>query len=274
MQCVSKMNRIRPIDILLRAYRRSGLRGFHALHRVWTRLSGSPYIRVRSSRGVLFEILPTGYVEKFIIEYGFYESEVFDAVSPYLQEGAAFWDIGANLGLHAVTAKCKHPGLEVVAFEPVPKLRDRIRANASLNGADVQIAGIALSNVSGPADLHVPEGAPGGLASLKKPRDGAHARVAVECFRADEIIQSGQYSAPTVIKLDVEGAELEVLEGLGKHLRSPTLQAVVFEGAPDLERGPGKDPVADLLRAAGFVLRRLDRKEPTEHLLENYLASR
>lgn len=268
------MGKLRSSDILLLAYRRSGLRGFFPLHRLWARLTGSPYIRVRSLHGALFEILPTGYVEKFLISYGFYESEVFEALNAHLGEEGVLWDIGSNMGLHAVTAKLKRPLVTVVAFEPVQALRSRIEANAALNEVQISIAKEPLSNVSGVTNLYIPEGNPSGLASLKTPHADKWKAVPVECLRADELIRNRVYPPPTVVKLDVEGAELEVLEGFGSYLLEPSLRAVVFEGAPGLENRSNADPVADVLREAGFTLHQLQRKEPTEHLLQNYVASR
>ncbi len=268
------MSKLRLSDYSLLAYRRSGLRGFFPLHRLWATVSGSPYIRVRSLHGSLFEILPTGYVEKFLINYGFYESEVFEALNAHLGEAGVLWDIGANLGLHAVTAKLKRPLATVVAFEPVQALRSRIEANAALNEVQISIAKDPLSNVSGVTNLYIPEGNPSGLASLKTPHADKWRAVQVECRRADELIRNGVYPAPTVVKLDVEGAELEVLEGFGSYLLEPSLRAVVFEGAPGLENRSTADPVAEVLREAGFTLHQLQRKEPTEHLLQNYVASR
>jgi FkbM family methyltransferase len=268
------MCKLRLSDILLLTYRRSGLRGFFALHRFWSRISGSPYIRVRSVHGAVFEILPTGYVEKFLIHHGFYESEVFAALNSHLGDGGVLWDIGANMGLHAVTAKLKQPAATVVAFEPVQVLRSRIQANAALNDVRITTAEEALSNISGPRNLYVPEGNPSGLASLKTPHAKKWKAVPVECRRADELIQSGVYAPPTVVKLDVEGAEFEVLQGFGSCLLEPSLRAVVFEGAPGLENRSNADPVADILREAGFTLHQLKRNEPTEHLLQNYVASR
>ena len=264
--------KLRPSDIALLAYRRCGLRGFFALHRLWSQLSGSPYVRVRSIHGAVFEILPTGYIETFLIHHGFYESEVFEALN--LGDGGVLWDIGANMGLHAVTAKLKQPSAMVVAFEPVPVLQSRIRMNADLNSVPITIAKEALSNVSGPRNLYVPEGNPSGLASLKTPHAAECKVVPVECCRADELIQSRAYLPPNVVKLDVEGAELEVLEGFGGYLREPSLRAIVFEAAPGLENTAITDPVADILRSAGFSLRQLHRNEPSEHLLQNYIASR
>lgn len=174
----------------------------------------------------------------------------------------------------AVTAKMKQPSATVVAFKPVQSLRSRIHANAALNSVTISVAAEALSDESGPRSLYVPEGNPSGLASLKTPHAEKWTAVQVDCRRADELIGSGAYAPPTVVKLDVEGAEREVLEGFGGYLRDAALRAVVFEGAPGLENRANSDPVADMLRDAGFSLRQLQRNEPSEHLLQNYVASR
>jgi FkbM family methyltransferase len=224
--------------------------------------------------GALFEILPTGYIEKFLIAHGFYESEVFEALNAHLSDEGVLWDIGANMGLHAVTAKWKRPSVSVVAFEPVQLLRSRIESNAALNQVQISIAEKALSNVSATGNLYVPEGNPSGRASLKTPHAENSRALPVECRRADELIRNKIYPAPTVVKLDVEGAELDVLEGFGSYMLEPSLRAVVFEGAPGLEDRSCADPVADILRGAGFTLHQLKRNEPTDHLLQNYVASR
>lgn len=268
------MGKLRLSDFVLLAYRRSGMRGFFPLHRLWARFTGSPYIRVRSMHGALFEILPTGYVEKFLITHGFYESEVFEALDAHLSKEGVLWDIGANMGLHAVTAKLKRPLATVVAFEPVQLLRARIESNAALNKVEISIWHEALSDVSGRRNLYIPEGNPSGLASLKTPHADKWSAVPIECRRADELIRSGTCPAPTVVKLDVEGAEQEVLEGFGSCLLEPSLRAVVFEGAPGLENRGKTDAVANILREAGFTLHQLNRNEPTEHLLQNYVAIR
>ncbi len=220
------------------------------------------------------EVSPVGYIENFLFRYGYYESEVFEALRPYLGPGAVFWDIGSNLGLHAVSAKVAAPETHVVAFEPVPELLERVRANAALNQVEVVAFSRALSSVSGPQVLYVPGGGTSGRATLKGAGGEGLEEMQVDCVRADELLGAAMGEAPTVLKLDVEGAEEEVLEGFGDYLANPRLRAVVFEGAPDLAEQEERDPVGRRLCRAGFKLRQLKRAEPTQHGLENYLASR
>jgi hypothetical protein len=74
--------------------------------------------------------------------------------------------------------------------------------------------------------------------------------------------------------LDVEGFEAEVFEGFGDLLKRPTLKLLIFEALPGLAEPDSCDPMATKLRAAGFSLRPLGRREATEHNLENYAAER
>lgn len=266
---------IRLSDRFFAAYRRSGARGFHLLRRIWVHCGGSQKIRVRSQFGAVYDVSPYGYVEWFILRHGFYESEVFEALEPHFGQGAVFWDIGANLGLHAIAAKVVSPATLVCAFEPVGELLACVRANAALNEAEVTAFATALSAATEEAVLHVPRGASSGRASLH-PMHGVPDTLAVpvSCVRADELIRAGRVPAPTVIKLDVEGAEAEVLDGFGDYLKEPSLRAIVFEGSPGLVAPAEADAVGSRLCRAGFKLRRLERQEPTHHLLENYLAYR
>lgn len=262
-------------DRFFSAYRRSGARGFHLLRRAWVGCWGSPQIRVQSRFGAVYEVNPYGYVDDCILRHGFYESEVFEALQSYFGPGAVFWDIGSNLGLHAVAAKVVSPATVVCAFEPVPELLGCVRANAALNSIEVTTCATALSARTETARLHMPRGGRSGRASLLPLPDVADTEtVSVDCARADELIRSGHMAAPTVIKLDVEGAEPEVLDGFGDYLREPRLRAVAFEGNPNSAEAETRDPVGSRLCRAGFRLRRLERQEPTHHLLENYLAYR
>jgi hypothetical protein len=78
----------------------------------------------------------------------------------------------------------------------------------------------------------------------------------VEVVRGDAVVAEGHAPEPTVMKIDVEGFELEVLEGMGRYLASERLQAVCVEihALQMEERGirNGGRAVELLLRNAGF----------------------
>ena len=238
-------------------------------------LTGESLITFRTTYGNCVALNPYSYIDRIVLESGYYESEIIEAIRPHLGPGAVFWDIGANIGLHAVTAKFLSPETRVIAFEPNPAMLPRLSRNQALSSVDVEVCAMVLGADRRCATLHLSgEGNPG--MSTLKPWDqaGYEAVLNVYCDRVDRLVSTGSLPEPTVVKIDVEGFEMEVLEGFGDLLARPTLRILVFEAEAGAERPESNNAIARLLRSAGFQLRPLARREATEHNLENYAAER
>lgn len=254
-------------DRFLASYFRLNARGFHRVMR-WR---GKTTIRHRTPYDSLFDLAPVDYIDAIALREGYYESEVIDALRPFLAAGTVFWDIGANIGLHAVTTAFLSPQTRVIAFEPNPAVARRLLAHASLNSTPVELQPLALSDRDGEALLQL--GPPGnaGMSSLVQGRGDV---LTVRTARADTLIDAGTLPPPNVIKLDIEGAESLALRGFGRHLAAPALRAVVFESDTRVADTPHHCPAASLLVASRFQLHRLERRESTGHLLANFIAVR
>lgn len=143
-------------------------------------------------------------------------------------QGAVCWDVGAHFGYHSLGFAAL--GAQVVAFEPNPHNAGRLRANLERNpqlGARVRVRAEALSNSDGAIEFLQ-------SADLAETSSGSHLagavvpladliyeqfeRVVVPAVRADTLIAGGE-APPTVMKIDVEGAEQLVLEGAQELLR-------------------------------------------------------
>lgn len=255
-------------DRWLAWYFRRGWRGFLTQMRI----AGRRTLRASCRYGPLFDLDPTEEIDSTILREGYYESEVYEALRPRLHAEAVLWDIGANIGQHAVTAAALHPGLRVCAFEPNPAAAGRLRAHAALNRVAVRVEQVALGDRGGRAELFVNVTGNSGASTQTDPTVGAPVEVAIE--RADRMVDRGLLPPPTVVKLDVEGAEAAVLRGFGALLAAPALQVVVFEADARAATDPSRCAAASLLRDAGFRLRLLARRESTSHLLENFAAER
>lgn len=142
------------------------------------------------------------------------EDVVAETVQAQLKSGDTFLDIGANFGLHTLHA-AKRVGSQgsVFAFEPVPKNLRLLQRNVTLTNvqAQTQIVPAAVSNQPEPTlEFYVPGDEVAVTASLQSTQNTQ--KIQVKNVRLDDFWVS--INQPIhLIKIDVEGAELDVLRG-------------------------------------------------------------
>jgi FkbM family methyltransferase len=195
--------------------------------RVWIRYDGSAVINVGLG----------DYLQQQIFFDGYYERPLVDWLKRTLKSDDVFWDVGANIG--AITLVAARLCRRVVAFEPDPRSFDRLARNVAANGlTNVEIVADALGADAGVASLYQSTGSNSGMTSLIAGRSHVVGETSVKVLRADDLIVSRPDLAPTVMKIDVEGAEHMVLSGATALLRSGRLRALVFEDAHDADAQP------------------------------------
>jgi FkbM family methyltransferase len=136
-------------------------------------------------------------------EYG-KQKAFIDEVKP----GQIVYDIGANVGFYTLLSSLLVGATgHVVAFEPLPRNLVYLRRHLELNGcANVMVLPVAVSDRPGHAQFDSSHDPSMGLLS-------DHGTVEVETVALDPLVQSGAIPPPDVIKIDVEGAEPQVLAG-------------------------------------------------------------
>jgi FkbM family methyltransferase len=261
-------------DRLLATFRRKHWRGFVRLYSLLKPVGARRQIRTVTRYGSQFFLTPWDSIDNYIFGEGFYESEVLEAVRPTLGQHAVLWVVGANFGLHAITAKRLHPETAVVAFEPSPAMGARLLENCELNNVSVDLHAYALSASEGALPFFANASGNPGMSTLH-PVDGFSYdhRFVVATLTAQQVIERKLAPPPTAIILDAEGAEADVLQGFGPLLASEHLRMMVFEAPNEfLETQP--DVLHAIVKNAGFSLQKLQRNEKTGHSLSNFLALR
>jgi FkbM family methyltransferase len=227
------------------------------LYRSWTdlryRLAGDTYeVEVGGARARFHIPTRNEWTDFRTIE----ERPILGHLVSNLRSDDVFYDVGANLGLYSCIAADVVTG-PVVAFEPHPDNADRLGDNADLNGADVSTFRCALADSAGEAELTLALDTVGSAGhTLVSDWTSGHGSIAVPKVRGDDHIAREDLPRPTVLKIDVEGAERAVLDGLETTLSRPDCRLVYCEThAERLEtQGSSVADVRATLESHGFSL--------------------
>lgn len=167
--------------------------------------------------------LPISHAHIGSIAFGNLESSVQEAMVRHLGRGDVFYDIGANLGFFSMLG-AHLAGIEeghVYSFEAAPENAEAIRHNAALNAIpNITVIAKAVSSHPGRGRLQVVDDQ-----SWSKLEDyGEHPNteqvIDVELIAIDDLVRSSELPPPTLVKIDVEGAEIAVLDGMRETIAS------------------------------------------------------
>ncbi len=186
----------------------------------------------------------------------------------YVSTGDVVWDIGANSGVFTFAAAGR--GASVLAVEPDPFLvHGLLRSRAANPGLQTEVLSAAASDARGEARLAI---AVGGRASNSLRAFGSDRRyvgrsgleVIVPTLRLDDLLA---LSAPNLVKIDVEGAELAVFRGAAR-LLAETRPRIIFEVGRELW-----PEISSLLRRAHYrLVDPLDPLRPADETTWNVMA--
>jgi len=144
------------------------------------------------------------------------DPEVQKALAGFLKPGAVFYDIGANVGfLTVLAARIVGPEGRVFCFEPLAENVRQLEHNVRLNGfGNVAVHPVAVGNRDGNVRFLVASASTlGKLADYEKPGDPIVGATEVPVRRLDGLRDEAKMPAPDLVKIDVEGAEADVLTG-------------------------------------------------------------
>lgn len=190
-----------------------------------------------------------------VLNGGRYEEENTDVLMSFVRDDTVFLDIGANVGVHTLRVAHRLGARgQAHAIEPHPLLADLLARNVFINGLRDRVVchRFAASSRNAAGRLQYPVGHLGGGGVTTDPAGEAagFTYIDAELQRLDDALGAG--FACDLVKIDVEGHELDVLEGMrGIIARSPQIVILFEKLVPDAGSEAGLEA---LFAAAGCEL--------------------
>jgi FkbM family methyltransferase len=130
-----------------------------------------------------------------------------------VEEGDVVFDVGGNVGAYSVPIASRFPGARVIAFEPIPLNAALIRVSSLVNGlGNVLVIQACVTDTAGSVSLSLSsDSAYSSMVDTRRRPEVA--RIICDGVRLEEVALRLDVGRPTLLKIDVEGAELRVLEG-------------------------------------------------------------
>jgi FkbM family methyltransferase len=201
-----------------------------------------------------------------IVRTGVYDLVVSETIHRLLDGGETAIDAGASIGYTAslMAIRVAHRG-RVLAFEPNPRAFAVLEANVARWRhrllAEILLHREALSDRPREAALSTPQAeALRSIGATLSPLENPAATYRVRLARLDSYVDG----LVGLLKLDVEGHELEALRGAGSLVSDNVIRDIVFE-----EHGTPPTPVTELLEAAGYVCFKLEERFSGPRLIED-----
>ena len=187
--------------------RRGRALGKYFAWQLWERTVRRPW-SVRLIDDIRIRCYPHSPIASAVMYYGLADHREMRFLLSYLRPEDTFVDVGGNVGIYSLLA-CSIPGVTTVTLEPSTAAFERLTENVRLNHLQDRVT---LINAAA--------GRTESVASLTVGRDAMNSLVAEDTDLAVEEVQvttldaiAGQVGAITLVKIDVEGWETEVLEG-------------------------------------------------------------
>jgi FkbM family methyltransferase len=198
---------------------------------------------------------------------GLWETHVTEWLQHTLRPGQVFVDVGANIGYFTLLGgQLVGPQGRVVAVEAHPGLAELLRRNVIMNGLYGYVTTWHRAAWSSTTTLQLHQrlnfsgaSSVGAIGQKALDRLGdTEEMVDVQAVPVDDLLEG--FPPVDVLKMDIEGAELQAFTGLSRTLEASQQMAVMFEWAPALMEGVGDkaEALLELLEGHGFRFRLLE----------------
>ena len=161
-----------------------------------------------------------GKLDKIIYVFSVWEPELSKIMDKYANKNEIFIDVGANIGYHSLYASNLFK--KIIAFEPLPMAYNQFKESVKINNyKNITVHQLACSNKEGKSRIYYYRDSLSHSTIDKPPAKGAHKKptsLEIKTVTLDSFLKKTK-NRIGLIKIDVEGYEPLVMEGLKKIIK-------------------------------------------------------
>lgn len=213
-------------------------------------------------KGKNIKVLVESEVELFRVQtYETKEPETLEWLDTELRDSDVLFDVGANIGIYSLYAAAQNARSQIYAFEPEAQNFAHLCKNIYQNHfRNITPCCIALSDCEKFDYLHVSDmkvgsafHSIGSLGTLRTDITTTALKQGFIVTSIDKLVEDYLAPAPSLIKIDVDGLELNILQGAKNTLKSGKVRSVLVEINGDVTGGEGKQ-IFDIFAECGFYV--------------------
>jgi len=170
-----------------------------------------------------------------LIMDGYWESWITKLLAQIIQPGHTCIDVGANFGYFSILmSELSGSTGQTIAIEPNPRIAELLRATRFVNGGKFKVIESAIANKKGEAILTINERELGGGTIKVNELTKGYSQVPVQTISLDELAKENGLTKVDIIKIDVEGVEPVVFEGMQEILKANPGIQIIVEYSPSI----------------------------------------
>lgn len=235
------------------------------ISKLWKVLSAGQYLQQTELKcGVRVLCDLRQFLQWQLFFFGDYEPDYSAFWFDRAKTASVVFDVGANVGFYSLLAAQANSGAQVHAFEPTPDIAKRLLDHSDMNNfQNIVVNQVGVGDVGGRGRLRHCQGDSGAndgmnfvVSGLSHPND-----VEVEIISIDDYCRAKDIRLIDLLKIDVEGAEYDVLLGADSLLRKKAIRCLIVEFMEwaSNRRGRTTDDLRSLLESHGYKLFTLSR---------------
>ncbi len=170
-----------------------------------------------------------------LIMDGYWESWITKLLAQIVQPGFICLDIGANFGYFSILmSELSGTTGKTFAIEPNPRIAELLRSTRYVNGGKFEVIETALADKKGEAILTITDRELGGGTIKKNEMKKGRSQVVVQTISVDELVKEKKIGRVDIIKMDVEGVEPLVFEGMQETIAANPQIQIIIEYSPSI----------------------------------------